>query len=91
MLVTVSPACLTRSGKRRLETDVRAGHQFRSTQRRGDKATVNIPHHIHTVRFKHKGTIQPIQNTDCTTGQAHCTVVGMEIIQNNLFKKYTKH
>jgi hypothetical protein len=32
-------------------------------------------------RFQATDSIQPIQHTDYTTGQAHCTVVGMEIIQ----------
>jgi hypothetical protein len=33
-----------------------------------------VRHFVHfkgyTAHTKHKGTIQPIQNTDCTTGQA---------------------
>jgi hypothetical protein len=87
MPVAVSPPCLPRSGKRRLHTDTQAGHRIRSIRRRKDKAIIHIAQHIHTAHTKHKGTIQPTQNTDCTTGQAHCTVMGMEIIQNNLFKK----
>jgi hypothetical protein len=47
-----------------------AGHRDRSIRQRKDKTTVHVAQHIHTVHTKHKGTTQPTQHTDCTTGQA---------------------
>ena len=59
------------SNKRKLDTDnTQAGHRSRSLRQRKDKATVHVAQHIYSAHTKHKGTIQPTQYTDCTTGQA---------------------
>ena len=66
-----------------------------SRTRKRDTVTQTTPYillHKHTARDKHMGDTQPLQYIDCTTGQAHCTVVGMEIRQSNpTLKKKTKH
>ena len=80
---TVSTVIPPRAGKRKRHTETRIDCQRRLTRRRGD---TNISHsalHTNTAHDRHTGIIQPLQYTDCTTGQAHCTVVGMEIIQSN--------
>ena len=74
----------SRTGKRRRDTATQVGHQSRPKRRRGeDNTTVHTAQYINTAHDRHKGSIQPTQRTYCTTGQAHCTVVGMEIIQSN--------
>ena len=59
------------SNKRKLDTEnTQAGHRSRSSRQRKDKATVHVAQHIYSAHNKHKGTTQPTQYTDCTTGQA---------------------
>jgi hypothetical protein len=59
------------SNKWKLDTDnTQAGHRSRSLRQRKDKATVHVAQHIYPAHTKHKGTTQPTQYTDCTTGQA---------------------
>jgi hypothetical protein len=84
-LVAVSPVRLPRN-KRRLITDIQAGHRSRSTRQRKNKATVRTSLYIHTVHIKHKGTIQPIQHTYCTTGQASLHGGGDDNYTDFLFK-----
>jgi hypothetical protein len=49
--------------------------------------TVYFAQHNNTAHIRHKGNVQPIQYTDCTIGQAHCTVVEMEVAQSNQILK----
>ena len=59
------------SNKRKLDAEnTQAEHRSRSVRQRKDKATVHATQHIYSAHTKHKGTTQPTQYTDCTTGQA---------------------
>jgi hypothetical protein len=84
-----TPATLPLSG-----VDARSCHYFCGED---EHRTPSLPHgrgvrsavphclvlHTNTAHDRYTGNTQPLQYTDCTTGQAHCTVVGMEIIQSN--------
>ena len=72
-----------RAGKRKRHTETRIDCQRRLTRRRGDTTISHSVLHTNTAHDRHTINTQPLQYTDCTTGQAHCTVVGMEIIQSN--------
>ena len=72
-----------RAGERKRHTETKIDRQRRLTRRRGDKATSHLALHINTTHDRHTGNTQALQYTDCTTGQAHSTVVGMEITQSN--------
>ena len=78
----VSTVIPPRAGKRKRHTETRIDCQ-RLTRRRGDTTIPPSVLHTNTAHDRHTGNIQALQYTDCTTGQAHCTVVGMEIIQSN--------
>jgi hypothetical protein len=83
-----------RTGKRRRQPDTQddASDYFK---RRRDKTTLNTTNRTttaqdrhttkrtNTAHDRHTDSIQLIQHTECTTGQAHCTVVGMETKQTN--------
>ena len=70
MPVAVSPVRPPRSKRKQGTDHMHTGHRSRSIRQRRDKTTVHVAQHIHTVHIKHKGTTQPIQHTDSTTGQA---------------------
>jgi hypothetical protein len=80
---SASPVAPLRTGKRRRDTLTQIDRQRRSTRRKGDKTTPHLALHIHTAHNMNTGDTQPLQYTDCTTGQAQCTVMGMEIRQSN--------
>ena len=71
-----------RTGKRRRQPDTQ-GDASRYFKRRRDKTTSHKTKRTTTAHDRHTDSTQPIQHTYCTTGQAHCTVVGMEIKQTN--------
>jgi hypothetical protein len=71
-----------RTGKRRRQPDTQ-GDASRYFKRRRDKTTSHKTKRTTTAHDRHTDSTQPIQHIYCTTGQAHCTVVGMEIKQTN--------
>ena len=70
----------THTEKRKRQPEVQVDVLSHSKRRR-DSTTSHTTKRTNTAHDRYTDNIQPIQNTDCTTGQAHCTVVGMEIIQ----------
>ena len=83
-----------RTGKRRRQPDTQddiydffkrrrdktASHTTNRTTTAQDRHTTK---RTNTAHDRHTDSIQLIQHTECTTGQAHCTVVGMETKQTN--------
>ena len=70
----------THTEKRKRQPDTQID-TYSHLKRRRDSTTSHTTKRTNTAHDRHTDSIQPIQHTDCTTGQAHCTVVGMEIIQ----------
>jgi hypothetical protein len=82
--VTVSSARPPPANDRRLDMDTQAEHRSRPTRRRVDTVTARIAQQL----YRQKDITQSLQyaGTVALLVKLHCTVVGMEIIETNLFK-----